>query len=202
LYQADQAAVRDALARNERVWFLSMHAPFDDPDARIEKLLNQEGILLDRANFRGASTAITLGLYAQSIPTANPTQITHPLNFLFDSRLRLLGYDAPKGFQAGARGVVRLFWQLDEPAGEDYGISLRAVDESGLRVGQWDSIPLGNRAASSTWTAKAVIVDAHDLPIDSDTRPGRYGLQIQVYHSATGNGIGDTVNFGEIAIIQ
>ncbi len=201
-YDADRAVVRDALARNERVWFLSMHTPFDDPEGRIEKLLNQEGILLDWANFRGISTAITLSLFARSLPTVNVSEIAHPVNFVFDSRLRLVGYDAPNEWKSGDRSVVKLFWQLDEPAGEDYGVSLRAVSDSGTRVGQWDAIPLGNRAASSTWTPKAIVVDAHDLPIDSGARPGIYRLEIQVYHPATGNGIGDAVSIGEITIIQ
>ncbi len=201
-YAADLAAVRDALARNARVWFLSMHAPFDDPDGRIEKSLKQEGVLLDWANFRGTSTDISLALYAQTLPTANPSEIARPLNYLFDSRLRLLGYDAPTEIKAGKRGVVRLFWQLDEPAGEDYGVSLRAVDESGARFGQWDSIPVGNRAGSSTWASKTIVVDAHELPIDPGTRFGSYHLQIQVYHSATNNGIGDAVVIGEFMVVQ
>lgn len=201
-YDADRTAVRDAFAKNERVWFLSMHAPFDDPDGRVEKLLNQEAVLLDWANFRGTSTAITLGLYARSLPTVNAIEITHPLNFVFDSRLRLMGYDAPKEIRSGMRGIVKLFWQLDEPAGEDYGVSLRAVTDSGARVGQWDAIPLGNRAGSSTWVPKTIVVDAHDLPIDVGTPAGIYHLQIQMYHPATGNGIGEVVNLGEIKIAQ
>lgn len=201
-FEADHAAVSDALAKNERVWFLSMHAPFDDPDGRIEKLLNQDGVLLDWANFRGTSTAITLGLYARSLPTVRASEIAHPLNFVFDSRLRLLGYDLLQGIKTSGRSVVKLFWQLDEPAGEDYGVSLRAVTDSGARVGQWDAIPLGNRAGSSTWAPKTIVVDAHDLPIDSGTHVGTYHLQIQVYHPATGTGIGDAVNIGEISIAQ
>jgi dolichyl-phosphate-mannose-protein mannosyltransferase len=201
-YDADTAAVRDALARNGRVWLLSMHAPFDDPEGRIEKSLNQEGVLLDWANFRGTSTAITLSLYERMLPTVDASEIAHPLNFVFDSRLRLVGLDTPQEYKAGERSIVKLFWQLDEPAGEDYGVSLRAVSESGARVAQWDSVPLGNRAGSSTWIPKTIMVDSHDLLFDPGILPGRYGLEIQVYHPATGNGIGDAVRIGEIAVIQ
>lgn len=199
-YDTDRLAVHDALALNSRVWFLSMHVPFDDPEARIEKLLSQEGVLLDRTQFRGSSTSISLSLFAQSLPTAALSDIPNRTDFLFDSRLRLLGWAAPKEITPVTRGVVRLFWQLDEPAGEDYGVSLRAIDPSGARVGQGDAIPLGNAAGSSSWAVGKILVDDHDLPIAADTVPGDYRVQIQVYHSATGNPIGDAVILGDVTV--
>lgn len=199
-YEADRLAVHSALALNPRVWFLSMHVPFDDPDVRIEKLLNQEGVLLDRAQFRGSSTSISLSLFSQTLPSATINDIANRTDFLFDTRLHLLGWDAPKVITPGTRGVVKLFWQLEEPAGEDYGVSLRAIDTAGARVGQGDAIPLGNVSGSSSWAAKKIVVDAHDLPIAADSVPGVYRLQIQVYHSATGNPIGDVVILGPVTV--
>lgn len=199
--QEDLAAVREVYRRYARVWFLSMHAPFDDPEGRIEKILNQEGALLDRATFRGTSTGILLLQYVPSLPIASANEIGHPLNAMFDSRLRLLGYDAPASIESGARGVVKLYWQVDEPVGEDYGVSLRVVDDTGARWGQWDAVPLGNRAGSSTWAAKKIMVDAHDLPIDPGTRPGTFHLQIQVYRPATGAAMGSQ-SIGDISITR
>ncbi len=200
--QEDLAAVRDAYRRYARVWFLSIHVPFDDPERRIEKLLNQEGVLLDRSNFRGTSTEIALSLYMASLPTASASEIPIPLNVSIDSRLRLVGFDPPKAIAPGARGILKLFWQLDEPVGEDYGVSLRLMDEMGARVGQWDNVPLGNRAGSSTWPTKKIIVDAHDLPIEAGMRSGAYCLQVQVYHSATGNGIGDAIGMCDAIVVR
>lgn len=199
-YDADGYAVGEALRLHPRVWFLSMHVPFDDPNARIEKLMNQHGVLLDRTQFRGSSTSISLSLYALSLPTATLDQIPNRTNLLFDSRLRLLGWDAPKEIKSGSRGVVKLFWQLAEPAGEDYGVSLRAVDASGGRIAQRDAVPLGNVAGSSSWAVGKIVVDPHDLPMATGTLPGIYHLQIQVYHSATGNGIGDAIIFGDVTV--
>lgn len=199
-YDADRVAIHDALALNRRVWFLSMHVPFDDPEARIEKLLSQEGVLLDREQFRGSSTSISLSLFTQSLPTATLDQISNRTNFLFDSHLRLLGFDLPKEIKPGTRGVVKLFWQLDEPAGEDYGVSLRLLDESGARLGQRDAVPLGNASGSSSWTVGKIVMDARDLPLAVETRPGIYRVQIQVYHSATGNGIGDAIILGDVMV--
>jgi 4-amino-4-deoxy-L-arabinose transferase-like glycosyltransferase len=197
----DRAVVREALQKNPRVWYLSMHTPFDDPQARIEKYLNEEGVLLDQASFHGTSTAISLSQFAREMPTLSASQIAHPLDRLFDDRLRLLGYDAPASLQAGTRIAVKLFWRLDEPAGEDYGVSLRLIDDGGARWGQWDSTPLGNRAGTSTWVARKIFVDAHALPIDARAPSGHYRLQVQVYHSATGNSIGDPIILGDLQII-
>jgi hypothetical protein len=197
---ADLAAVRDVYRRGTRVWYLAMHVPFDDPQARIEKLLNQEGVLLDQARFPGTSTEISLSLFAQSLPTANARDIRHPLNVAFAGNLRLLGYDAPEAIESGGRGVVKLYWQIDEPVGEDYEISLRVVDDMEKRWGQWDAIPLGNRTGSSTWQPKQVIVDVHDLPVVAGTPPGKYRVQVQPYHSATGNALGDVMTLGEIQV--
>ena len=197
----DRAQVRDALQKNLRVWYLAMHTPFDDPQARIEKYLNEQGVLLDQSDFRGTSTAISLAQFAREMPTATASQIPHSADVLFDDRLRFLGYDADATANAGKRISVKLFWRLEEPAGEDYGVSLRLVDDSGARLGQWDSTPLGNRASTSTWSAKKIIVDAHMLPIDARAPHGHYRFQIQVYHSATGNPIGEPIIFGDIQII-
>jgi 4-amino-4-deoxy-L-arabinose transferase-like glycosyltransferase len=199
--EQDRVQVRDTLAKNPRVWYLSMHTPFDDPQARIEKYLNEEGVLLDRVDFRGTSTAISLSQFAREISTVNPSQIPHSADMLFADRLRFLGYDAPAIAKAGARIAVKLFWRLEEPAGEDYGVSLRLIDDNGARFGQWDSTPLGNRAGTSTWSAKKIIVDAHMLPIDTRAPSSHYRFQIQVYHSATGNPIGDPITLGDIQII-
>jgi uncharacterized membrane protein len=206
LPDADLATVRDALGRNARVWFLEMHVPFDDPDARIEKLLNQEGMLLDKTNFRGTSTGLALSLFVREFPTTRMSDIAHPLDILFDSRLCLLGYDAPATVEAGTRVVVTLFWQLNELAGEDYGVSLRVIAPegrgTGTRWGQWDVVPLGNRAGSSTWAKNKVVAAAHDLPVEKGTPSGRYHLQLQVYHGATGNAIGDALILGDIQVVN
>lgn len=196
---ADLTAVRDTLSKHSRVWYLEMHSPFDDPQERIEKLLNQEGVLLDQALFRGTSTKIALSQFTREFPTAQARDIPLSTHAIFD-HLQLLGYDAPT-LRPGARAIVKLFWQIDEPVGEDYGVSLRVVDEAGTRWAQWDTTPLGNRAGTSTWKPNQIVVDAHDLPVDSRASPGKYRLQVVVYHSMSGNEIGNT-DLGEVEITR
>ncbi|MBM3130890.1 MAG: hypothetical protein FJ009_19965 [Chloroflexi bacterium] len=197
---ADRAAVRAALRDHARVWFLALHVPFDDPDARIEHDLNAEGVLLDHAQFAGTSTEIALSLFARALPVAHASDIAHPLDFAFEGHLRLRGYAAPTSLAAGTRARVELFWQLDAPVGEDYAVSLRLIDPAGARVGQWDAIPLGNRSGSSTWEPHQIIVDAREVLIAPTMSPGKYRWHVVPYHSATGNPLGEVVALGEIQI--
>jgi 4-amino-4-deoxy-L-arabinose transferase-like glycosyltransferase len=199
---ADRAAVRALLQHHARVWYLAMHVPFDDPDARIEKYLNEEGVLLDRAEFAGTSTALALSLYARALPLARATDIATPLDFPFAGHLRLRGFDAPIEAPAGARLVVRLYWMLDEPVGEDYAVSLRLVNDAETRIGQWDAIPLGNRSGSSTWLPQHIIVETREIALARTMLPGTYRWQVVPYHSATGNPLGEVVTLQQIQIIE
>ncbi len=197
---ADLATVREAFEKNERVWYLAMHVPFDDPQQRIETLLHQEGVLIDQANFAGTSTALALSLFLRALPIASPNDIAQPLNIAFEGHLRLRGVDVPKSIEHGKRGIVKLFWQIDEPVGEDYAASLRLVNEGGTPVRQLDALILGNRAGTMTWKPKQILIDAHDLQIAAGTPPGKYRLQVVPYHSATGNPLGDVVTLGYIEV--
>ncbi|MDE3091534.1 MAG: hypothetical protein KGJ80_19365, partial [Chloroflexota bacterium] len=199
---ADLAAVRDAYRRSARVWFLQMHVPFDDPQARIDKLLNQEGVLLDQVNIRGTSTGISLSLFVAALPLVQESDIPHPLDIPFAGHVRLRGYAAPTSIQPGARATVTLYWQIDEPVGEDYAVSLRLVNAAGARSAQWDTTPLGNRAGTSTWQPGKIIADSQDLRIAADLRPGKYQLEVVPYHAATGAALGDVVTLGEIQIAR
>ncbi|MBI3537671.1 MAG: hypothetical protein HY070_08960, partial [Chloroflexi bacterium] len=134
-------AVRDLVRAHPRVWYLALHVPFDDPDARIEKFLDAEGVRIERTNFPGVSTAISLSQFLPALPVLRDrADIARPVNFLFGASLRLVGFDAPAQIESGARAIVKLDWQLDQPVGEDFGASLRVVDNAGAVWGEWDSL--------------------------------------------------------------
>jgi len=198
--EVDRAYVRAALQNHARVWYLGLHVPFDDPDARIEQYLREEGVLLDEAHFAGRSTAITLLLFARALPTAEATEIPRPLEVAFAGHLRLRGFAAPTSGVAGKPLRVKLYWQVDEPVGEDYAVSLRLVDAHGARIGQWDAVPLGNRAGSSTWSAGQIIVDERVVTLEPGIPPGVYRWQVVPYRSATRHALGDVVTLDEIHI--
>lgn len=198
---ADLAAVREAYRNHARVWFLAMNVPFDDPDKRIEKLLKQEGVLIDEMPVAGTSTEISLSLFLPALPMVAPGEIVHPLNIVFAGNLRLRGFDLPETLTAGKTSVAKLFWQIDEPVGEDYAVSLRLVDDTHHIIEQWDETPLGNRAGTSTWDAGKIIAETRAISIAPETRPGNYRWQVVPYHALTGNPLGEPIVLG-IAILQ
>jgi hypothetical protein len=196
----DVTVVRDTLAQYPRVWFLALHVPFDDPQNRIEKILNQQGVLLDQTQFAGTSTDISLSLFARALPVADPKVIAHPLDVAFNGHLHLRGFDAPSSLEPGSHLAVKLYWQIDEPVGEDYAVSVRLVDQTETLVGQWDSVPVGNRSGTSTWERNQIIIDARDLAIAANVPSGKYRLLTVPYHAATRNALGDVVTLTEIEI--
>lgn len=194
----ETAIVREALAKYARVWYLGLHVPFDDPNYRIEKILDQEGVIINQVSFAGTSTEIVLALYMRTLPTANANDIPHPMDVAFNGHLHLRGYDAPNSITAGKRGTVKLYWQIDEPVGEDYAVSLRLADEAGAILGQWDSTPLGNRAGTSTWEANQIMLATQD--VTAKGAPGKYRLVVVPYHAATGNPLGDVITLTDVEI--
>jgi mannosyltransferase len=181
----DFSAIVDAYRNHARLWFLEIHRPVADPNNHIFNLLARFGTFVSTTYFPGTSTQIVLHEIDRDPPvlTKTPT-IQHPLAVSFGDNLTLLGYDAPAQLAAGARGVVKLYWRLQKPSGEDYGVSLRAVDDAGARWGQWDTAPVGNLWPVSKWPAGAIVLDAHDLPIDPGTPPANYHLEVGVYRAA------------------
>jgi hypothetical protein len=138
----------------------------------------------------------------RALPLVNASDIAHPLDIAFTGHLRLRGYDAPTSITQDARAIVRLYWQIDEPVGEDYAASLRLIDYAGARVAQWDALPLGNRSGSSTWETQKIIVDARAISLARETPPGKYRWQVVPYHSATGTPLGALVTLGEIQVVE
>lgn len=181
----DFTAVRDAYRNNTRLWFLELHRPVADPTNHIYDLLQRFGAFLSTDYFAGTSTQIVLHEIISGSPVmSEPPAIQHPLALSFGDNMQLLGYEAPANLAAGARSAVRLYWRLPKPSGEDYGVSLRLVDDSGTRWGQWDSPPVGNQWPTSKWPAGEILLDSHDLPVDPGTPPGTYHLTASVYHVA------------------
>ncbi len=186
-------ALRDILRKNARVWYLSMHVPFDDPDYRIARFLEDAGVEIEEAKFAGTSTAISLAQFLAAIPVVrNSRDIARPTDLLFGPALRLVGYDAPAEIESGAKGIVKLYWRLDSAVGEDYGVSLRVVDAQGATWGQWDAFLMGALVGTSEWMPRIIFTHTHDLPVAIGAPPGNYHLLLTAYRPSTGRALGTT----------
>lgn len=178
----DRQAVLDAYRNHARVWFLEIHQPVGDPAHHIADLLNRWGEALDIVYFPGISTRIILQQFVYHSAELDPkTPIAHPTQIAFDENLALVGYDAPAQVVAGGHDAVKLYWRLKDKTPNDLGVSVRVVDQNGVRWGQWDAPPIGNLHPTSTWDAGVTYVDQHDLVVDPGAPPGRYSLELSVY---------------------
>lgn len=181
----DFRAVVDGFRSHDRIWLLEIHRPVADPANHIWDLVNRFGTFVSTTYFPGTSTQLVLSELDREPPiSAKAPDIRNLLFASFGDNLEFLGYDAPPQIAAGARGTVKLYWRLKKPSGEDYGVSLRLIDDAGNRWAQWDAPPVGNLWPVSHWPAEDIVLDQHDLPVAPGTPPGTYHLAVGAYRSA------------------
>lgn len=181
----DFKAVVDAFRSHDRIWLLEIHRPVADPANHIWDLVNRFGAFVSTTYFPGTSTQLVLSEIDREPPiSTKPPIIRNPLSASFGDNLQLVGYDAPARLPAGSRDPVKLYWRLKKPSGEDYGVSLRLIDDAGNRWAQWDAPPVGNLWPVSHWPAETTVLDQHDLPVAPGTPPGTYHLTVGAYRAA------------------
>jgi len=100
-----------------------------------------------------------------------------PLNFA--DRIDLLGYRVLTADPQPASSVELItYWRVTAADREPLAIFAQLLDESGSPRAGFDGLdvpPIG-------WLAGDVIVQAHTLSLPSDLEPGRYWLQLGMYH--------------------
>lgn len=108
-----------------------------------------------------------------------PSQVT--VNANFANQLMLLGYDLPQRRLMPGEGLpVILRWQALRSMPADFIMFTRLRDQQGKVWGGYDRKP---REAYSTllWISGEVVEDGFTLPINPDTPPGLYYLDIGFY---------------------
>jgi 4-amino-4-deoxy-L-arabinose transferase-like glycosyltransferase len=101
---------------------------------------------------------------------------------------------------AGDALPMELTWQTAAPLPADYELSVRLVNGRGDIFTQSDWPPLAAAGSASTWPANQPILDRRSLWLPADTPPGQYGLQLVVYHPATGQPLGQPAAISNIAV--
>jgi hypothetical protein len=109
--------------------------------------------------------------------------ISHPADFNFGDRLRLLGYTQIDGRQ------VLLFWEAMQPLDEDYRATLVLRDTAGQSWGQWDGRPAAYLYPTDRWRVGQVVFGRYDLLPVPGTPPGDYGLEVGVYTEEDPSGL-------------
>lgn len=183
----DRQAILKAYRNHPRVWLLELHQPVADPTLHITDLLKRWGYATDSIPFRGISTEIRLQAFVyHQLPQEPPQPFSKAEQIVFARGLELVGADAPKEIQAGARGVVNLYWRARKKIMRDVNVSLRVVDEAGAVWGQWDAPPIGPLQPLAKWETDKTYLDQHDLVVEAGAPPGRYFVEINVYSPRDG----------------
>lgn len=141
-----------------------------------------------------------------------PPPIAHPLEATLGDRVKLLGYDlSPTQLKPGQTFHLTLYWQALVRMDESYTVFTHLLDEKSLIRGQKDSVPRHGTWPMTVWAQGEVIVDEYDIPIQIDTRPGQYMLEIGMYQLETGQRLevhggpeskGDRILLGKVEVLD
>ncbi len=136
---------------------------------------------------------LTIRQRQSTMLTAADVTIANPLTAAFGEGVRLLGYDLNQATaQPGDTLELRLYWTSDGAIPERYKVFTHLLGDTfnattgNFLWGQADNEPAANTRPTTTWRAGEVIVDSYTIPIAPDTPPGKYRIEVGLYHPVTG----------------
>ncbi|HEX3477014.1 MAG TPA: hypothetical protein VHT91_18450 [Kofleriaceae bacterium] len=159
----DRAQIIAALGRPGRVFAI---APQSELCTLHREIAGKPYFVLDDRNLR----SLLLSNRVDGATDQNPlrTAIVHDEpkaipyrpkgRVVWDSRIQLLGWDAPKSVVRGARFDVTLYYKILQPVGGSWK-TLVHIDGFGVRAGIGDHDPIGGRCPTSTWQLGDYIID-------------------------------------------
>lgn len=110
-----------------------------------------------------------------------------PLDLSLGSAFKLLGYDiSTSTLRPGERLSLTLYWRSVARSDLDYTVFTHLLDQNNRIWGQVDSPPLGGLAPTSSWLPGEVIADPYSIPLDPQSPPGAYWLEVGLYDPQTG----------------
>lgn len=113
----------------------------------------------------------------QQGPVFQLPQSAAPLDALFDSRIRFVGFETDGLKVSPADSVtLRLYWQPAVRLDRDYSFFVHVVDETGTPLGQGD-----RTHAAARYEVGEVICDEYHIPLLPTAKQGRYRLVAGVY---------------------
>ncbi|HIC94835.1 MAG TPA: hypothetical protein EYP09_11410 [Anaerolineae bacterium] len=182
--EATVSALKDLMARYERIWLaFSYTPPWGDPDRLPQRWLEENAFLVDFRNFHSYASLVQTYCFLTEPPVLEDLpQVQHPARVNFEDKLLFLGYDL-KGRPPTSGHFLRLnlYWQAQRALSEDYVVSLRLYDDQGHLWGQADRGPLNSHYPTSRWEPGRIVRDDFELFIGVGTPPGPYRLELVVH---------------------
>ncbi len=195
------AAELEALAnRYDRLWLVHCRPQWSDPEERVRGWLDAHLFPDLRTYFPSYGSGVTVAAYLTRPPILDAEEgaawerVSPQVDFgalaLLDSALSYLGPDgdtitlnggsAPSVSVPGGRVLAaRLTWRVEAPL-RNIKYSLRLVDE-GVVWAQRSDRPLYNQPTEG-WPVGAVVQHVAGVTIPIGAPPGRYALEVVLYH--------------------
>ena len=180
--RAETAAALETVARNHtRLWMLRAYDTVTDPPGFIRTWLNEQAIPLEDQLFAGESN-----IRAQGFLLNNRPQLAGE-GVVFADSLALVGWDLPgQSRRAGEPIYLTLGWMATASPSFDYKMSLKLWTDTGALAAQGeDTWPIGALYRTTDWVLHQTVYQPAHLPLPSDLPPGRYWLNVELYHPDT-----------------
>ncbi|GAB4447281.1 MAG: hypothetical protein Kow00120_17420 [Anaerolineae bacterium] len=111
-----------------------------------------------------------------------PEGAPNPTHINFGDKAALIGYELDaRHVQPGETVTLTLYWRALDKMDANYTVFAHVLGADNHIWANGDAWPAGGAAPTSTWEAGAVVVDAHALPLDPNTPPGVYPIEIGLY---------------------
>ena len=107
----------------------------------------------------------------------------HRVSAVFGGEIRLLGFDLPvQECHPGDTIPVTLYWQAERATDSDAKVFLHLYDAAGHLGPQSDGWAYYDTRPPYTWWPGEVVADPRAIPLPPDLAPGRYSLEVGLYH--------------------
>jgi hypothetical protein len=196
----DRAQIIAALGRPGRVFAI---APQSELCTLHREIAGKPYFVLDDRNLRSLllSNRVDGATDRNPLRTAivhdEPKDIPHRPKgrVVWDNRIQLLGWDAPRSVARGARFDITFYYKILQPVGGSWK-TLVHIDGPGGRAGIGDHDPIAGRCPTSTWQPGDYIIDRFT------TSAGAGAFPSAVYEIWTGFFTGSNPNWKNMTLSE
>jgi hypothetical protein len=108
------------------------------------------------------------------------------VDYTYAGTMRLIGYRLPQDTIRPAETLpITLYWQLVQPARQDYSIFIHLLGRQRQVIGQIDSYPGGGKWPTTLLTPGDIVVDTYQVPVLPETEftnaPARVLIAVGIY---------------------
>ena len=163
---------------------LDAHIPADVPSGRYALKVG----LADAESGEEMELASLAEVTVEGRPrTFEVPSLQHPLEVNLGDQVELLGYDLDtRELKAGGTLALKLYWKALAEMDTSYTVFIHLLDAEDKIWGQHDNLPGNGSLPTTGWLPGEVIADAYEVPIQPETPPGSYVIEVGIYQAETG----------------